>query len=204
MLDVAKNQHRWKMWVSRGTCRLLEEGAETLAWAWGIDRQDPKSYPQNTGNALYQLKGQIEEDLRPREQETNRKRSKLPLPPPPPKRFSELIDDRTIQVVYEDQNADSYAGALQRAARGDNRTFRKILRAIEGVYVIDQIGAQAAPRPKVNLLHWGLLDIAKVIGLQDLTDEGIQEFLDDLCPCGKAHKPDAIRKLRKRWARSRA
>jgi hypothetical protein len=184
----------------------LENWAETFIWAWNIDRKDPKTYPMTTSDALFQLKGEIEERLRPRKQEDkqNRPRMSLGLRFGPPKHFAELINDRTIKAVYEDQNADSYKNALQRAARGDRRTFRKILRAIEGVYAIDRIGMEAAPRPKVHLLHWDLFDIAKLIGLRDLTDEGMQEFLDDLCPCGKPHNPDAVRKLRKRWARSRA
>ena len=186
---------------------MLEEGADTLAWTWPIDLQDPKRYPMNTGHALFQLKGAIGEHLRPQQKEDKpKKKLKLSdlLRRVPPKKFSELVDDKTIQVVYEDQNADSYKNALQRASRGDRRTFRKILRAVEFVYDIDRIGVEAAPRPKVHLLHRDLFDIAKLLGLQDLTDEGMQEFLDDLCPCGNPHNPDAVRKLRKRWARSRA
>lgn len=202
MLSVGKNQHRWKMWVtSSEICRLLDEGAETLKWAWAIDKQDSKSYPQNTGNAIYQLKEQIQDFLSPKKQPIVRKRSKLIIPPPAPKCFAELVEDRSIMFVYEDQNSDTYAHALQRAGRGDRSAFRKILRAIEHVFVIDRVGLEAAPVPKVQFLHRRLLEIAKLAGLNELTDEGFLEFLDDICPCEKGHGSDAIRKLRKRLAR---
>jgi hypothetical protein len=197
MLKVLKNQHRWKNSLGAEACRLLEEGAETLKWAWGLDQQDPKSYPQNTGIAFHQIKGQIGKGERP---SAKRKRFRLCNPPPPPKSFTELINDITVKVVYEDQNAGSYKDALKRAARGDHSTFRKIVRAIEKVYVIDRAGVEAAPPPRINFLHKNLLEIAKLSGLNDLTDEGILEFLEDLCPCGKVHRPDALRKFRKRWS----
>lgn len=200
MLKVLKNQHRWKNSLGPEVCRVLEEGAETLKWAWGLDQQqDPKSYPQNTGIAFHQIKGQIGKGERPG-QSAKRKRFRLRNPPPPPKNFSELINDITIKVVYEDQNAGSYKDALKGAARGDRSTFRKILRAVGQAYVIGEIGAEAAPPPRVNFLHKNFLEIAKLSGLNDLTDEGILEFLEDLCPCGKVHRPDALRKFRKRWS----
>jgi hypothetical protein len=200
MLNVAKNQHRWKLSLGDETRRVLEEAAETLAWAWEIDRKYPKSYPANTGQAFFEIRAQIRESQTPRRQPTERKRSLLPLPPPPPKRFSDLIDDRTIKVVYEDQNASSYKNALALAARGHIPTFRKILHAIEKVYDIDRLGLEVAPPPRIHFLHKNLLEIANLSGLNDLSDSGIIEFLQDLCPCGKVHQPDAIRKFRKRWA----
>ena len=190
------------MSLNEGTVVLLEEGKETLAWAWEIDQKYPKSYPGNTGNVFHDIKIRLRDVLKPESKRPPSERKRLmPIaPPPPPKSFSELIYDTTIKVVYEDQNADTYRNALQRAARGDRSTFRKILNAIYKAYVIDQIGAEAAPPPKIHFLHKNLLEIVKLSGLDDLTDQGILEFLEDLCPCGKAHQQDAIRKLRKRWA----
>jgi len=65
-------------------------------------------------------------------------------------------------------------------------------------YVIIYYGLDSAPRPRVHFLHRELLDIVESEHLRDLSLEGIVEFLDDICPCGKKHKPDAVRKLRKR------
>ena len=39
--------------------------------------------------------------------------------------------------------------------------------------------------------------------MDDLTSEGFVEFFDDLCPCGKKHQADAIRKLGQRIAKAR-
>lgn len=59
------------------------------------------------------------------------------------------------------------------------------------------------PKPKVNFLHRELLAIAESLKLNELTTEGLAEFLDDLCPCGKTHNGEAIRKLTKRVSKSR-
>ena len=52
------------------------------------------------------------------------------------------------------------------------------------------------PRPKVKLLHRGLLEIAKQLIIDE--PDGIVEFLDDVCPCGKKHSIEALKKLRDR------
>jgi len=186
------------MSLAETTWRTLEEGAETLRWAWDLDKKCPKLYPHNTGFAFNQIKAPLgsAEIL---EKPTNRKSSKGAIPPRPPKKFSQLIDDATIKLVYEDQNATSYKDALERAARGDRSTFRKILRAIEKVYRIDQLGVEGVPPPKIHFLHKNLFEIANLSGLNELEDDGILEFLEDLCPCGKLHTIEAVRKFRKRW-----
>jgi hypothetical protein len=197
---VSENQgHRWKDWVENDAIRqILEDAAESIAWAWGVDQEYPKSYPVNTGQLLYEIKTRIEESLKSRKLLPIRKGSKRPLRLQPPESFSELIADRAIQLVYEDQNSGMYKDALVRASRGDRSTFRKIVRAIEKVYVMDQLGPDALPRPRTQFLHRNILQIAKVSGLSDQKDEGMLEFLDDLCPCGTKHQLDAIRKLRER------
>jgi hypothetical protein len=196
---VRENQgHRWRDWLDNDAVRqILENAAENIAWAWGVDQEYPKSYPVNTGQLLYEIRTRIEESLKPKKPLPIPKRSKG-IRPRPPRSFSELIADRAIQVVYEDQNSGTYKDALVLASRGDRPTFRKIVRAIESVYVMDQVGPDALPRPKTQFLHRNILQIAKVSGLNDQKDEGILEFLDDLCPCGTKHQLDAIRKLRER------
>lgn len=49
------------------------------------------------------------------------------------------------------------------------------------------------PRPKVHVLHRGLLEIAEQLIIDEA--DGIVEFLDDVCPCGKTHSHEALRKL---------
>ena len=200
MLNVSKNQHRWKEWLDESNHRALDGVAETLAWTWKTDRETPISYPLNTDDAFCQIKERIRDSQHPSGSRTERKRSRLPPVPPPPKRFSELVHERTIRAVYEDQNGGRYGDALKLAARKDQAAFRKILNAIGQAYLINYYGPDAAPKPRVHFLHRNLLEIADLLGLSDLKHEGIVEFLDDLCPCRKTHRPDTIGRLRKRLA----
>jgi hypothetical protein len=194
---VGKNQHRWKNSVDKRIRSVLEEAAKALEWAWNLDKESPRSFPLNT----WYLFSEIEEQLQ--DQPKVHKNIKLPPPPPPPKRVSELVDERTIRAVYEQQNAGTYREALKLAASDDGKAslaWRKILHAVEAAYFINHYGEQAAPKPRVHFLHRELLEIADAVDLKELTHQGIVEFLDDLCPCGKRHKAEAIRKLRKRWS----
>jgi hypothetical protein len=201
---VSKNQHRWRESLDRKTCNVLDDAAERLEWAWGLDMKDPKSYPVNTDIAFFEIKGWIEEcrqEGQPDGQPQAESKGIKLIRPRPPKRFSELVGERAIEIAYESQNVNTYIEALRIAASGDRLagfTFRKILNAVRVAYSIERYGPDAAPMPKVHFLHRSLLEIAELLKLSDLTHEGIVEFLDDLCPCGKIHKQDAIRKLRMR------
>jgi hypothetical protein len=207
---VSKNQHRWQESLDRKICSVLGDAAERLEWAWDLDMKYPKSYPVNTDIAFYEIKGWIEEcrqegqaDGQP---QVESKGIKL-IRRSPPRSFSELVGENAIRIAYEGQNVNTYRDALRIAASGDRLagfTFRKILNAVRAAYSIERYGPDAAPKPKVHFLHRRLLEIAESLDLNDLTHEGIVEFLDDLCPCGKIHKQDAVRKLRMRTASNRA
>ena len=195
MLDVGKNQHRWKKSVDDRIRGVLEEAAKGLEWAWKLDKKHARSYPINTWYLFVQIEERLED------KPVVRTGIKLPRPSPPPQSLSELVDDKTIGGIYEEQNEGSYKDALKQAAAGygeGTSAWRKILRAVDGAYANNFYGIEHAPKPKVHFLHRNLLEIASLAQLSDLTHEGIAEFLDDLCPCGKTHKPDAIRKLRVR------
>jgi hypothetical protein len=198
MLNVSRNQHRWKQSLDGCIRAVLEKAGPRLKWAWKVDMEYPKSYPANTDYAFGEIKAQIRECQLQGRIEVKKGTGRLPPPPPPPECFSELIDDKTVRAVYEDQNVGSYKNALELAAKRDGSVFRKILNAVNTAYMIEYYGIELAPKPRVHFLHRNLLEIADLGQLSDLTHEGIAEFLDDLCPCGKTHKSDAIRKLRKR------
>jgi hypothetical protein len=62
----------------------------------------------------------------------------------------------------------------------------------------------AAPaKAKGDILHRGLNEIAKAAGIEDQTEAGFAEFLDDLCPCGLKNHREAVRKLASRSTRMR-
>ncbi|SRR5713101_846731 len=199
MLRVSKNQHRWKGLLSPRIQSVFEEGAKGLEWAWKQDKKHPDSYPINT----WYLFAQIEEQLQ--NHPKIRKSIKLPPPSPPPQSLTELVDEKIIGVVYEDQNDGSYKDALKQAARAHGAgtsAWRKILRAIDGAYAIDYYGVEFAPKPRVHFLHRNLLTLADSEHLRGLTLEGILDFFEDMCPCGKTHKSDAVRKLMERRAKA--
>lgn len=201
--NVGNNQHRWKSFLGEDICGVLDYAAARLAWAWKVDMKYPRSFPMNTSYAFDEIEAWIRECQRGGEPKVERRG--LPLPRSrTPKRFSDLVDDRLIRAVFEDQNVGSYNDALKLADSGDKAahfTFRNILKAVTPAYLISHFGDDFIPKPRVHFLHRRLLELATSLDRADLTHDGIVEFLDDLCPCGKRHTADAIRKLRKRAAR---
>jgi hypothetical protein len=198
---MRENQHRWKEWLKLEgdeIRQLLEDAIEKIAWAWETDKTAfPGSYPANTGELFFQLQNRIMQiqGCESTASSPSARTSGIVLAPPP-RCFSELVNDRPIKVIYEDQNADRYEDALKRAARGDHKTFRKILKAVHHAYRENKEGVWAVPMPRTNFLHRNLIEIARISGLvDDLKDEGMVEFIDDMCPCGNVHQLDAIRKL---------
>lgn len=196
---MSTNRHRWKEWIEdQGVRDLLESLAGELKRSWKLDRKNPESFPVNT----WWLFVQIEDKLK--NKPVLLAGSRVPPPPRPPQKLSDLIAERTIKAAYEDHNEGSYEDALKLAERGYDEGYsawRKIRRALDVAYLILHYGIDFAPMPRVQFLHRRLLEVADSKHLRDLSLEGVVEFFDDVCPCGHEHRPDAIRKLRKRWSR---
>jgi hypothetical protein len=200
--QVEENRDRWRLSLSVHHRKVLKPFANDLKWAWDLDKKDPKSYPLNTDHVFFEINKRLRQGSRGGP-EIKPPRKTVPLGPPQPKSFSDLVDEKIIKVVFEQQNDVNYVSALKLAASGDTKadsTWRKILRAVNAAYFIRFRGMHCIPRPRVHFLHRELLKIAKRVGINDISHEGIAEFLDDLCPCGKKHEAEAIRKLRKRWS----
>lgn len=195
---VPVNRHAWRNWIDdRRALPIFDDYAELLGWAWERDQKSPKSFPLNTDNTFADLKAALKE----LKSGPFKGKRGLPAPPPPPETFAELIDERVLAAVYEDQNTGSYKDALKKAAKlsdGGFRTFHKLLRAFEAAYLVCYSGDHATPKPKVNFLHRRLLEITELEILQGLTLSGLVGFFNDMCPCGKKHRVDAIRKLKSR------
>ena len=200
MPNKREDQHRWKNSVSDQIQRHLQNAAKELKESWSVDSGDPRSYPFLSEIVLSGLRDRIR----------NRPRSirlpSAPEPQPEPEKLMDLIEEKIVRAVYEDQNSGSYKDALRKASAGGKgglAVWRKILRSIDRSYEIEIHGAEVAPMPRVHFLHRELLDIAKLLKIDDLTSEGFVEFFDDLCPCGKKHQADTIRKFGKRIAKAR-
>jgi hypothetical protein len=196
MLKVSKNPHRWKGSVDDRTRVLLDRCAKWLQRSWDLDKKNSGYYPMNTWMAFMETR----DSLSTNSPEVPGKGIKVALAPRP-QTLLEFLSEKTISAIYHEQNEGSYSEALGQAIAGDAKSWKKILRAIDASYYVYLYGDQASPTPRNHFLHRNLLEIADLTLLGDLTHEGVVEFFDDMCPCGKKHQPDAVRKLRRRLAR---
>ena len=196
---MSENQHRWKEWIEDDRAREILEGVATsLERAWTLDRKSPKNFPINT----WWLFVQIEEELKNKPSEGVGIKVRTPLIP---EKLSDLIAEPTVKGAYEDHNEGSYEDALKLAAVGYDEGYaawRKIWRALDVAYMTLHYSIDSAPMPRVHFLHRRLFEIADSKHLRGQSLEGIVEFFDDTCPCGKTHNPDALRKLKKRISKS--
>jgi len=194
--------HRWAEWVSKHAKDVLKEYVNLLKKAWAEDKKDPRSFPLSTGELLFELERRLKQGPG-----TEGTQEWQPSRPSPPRRLSDLVDEKLVKIVFEQQNSDSYERALRLAAFGGkkrNLAWRKISLALNAAYLIKVDGPHAIPRPRVDYLHRELLKMTEQLKINKLTHAGIAEFLDDICPCcGIKHRPGTVRKLRNRWSRSR-
>jgi hypothetical protein len=110
-----------------------------------------------------------------------------------------LFDEGMIRIMYEDNHADSYDAALKAADSGRTgfgKPFHKLMKAAEMAFYVRMGGDMPAPRN--NFLHRRLFELARVLDLDEHQNAALGQFLADLCPCGKTHNAEAIRKLKKR------
>jgi hypothetical protein len=197
-------QHAWAGYLESPKVELLLWKCKTrLKLAWERDQEDPKSYPINASFALAEIRESVANRPRPH----SIKRLQLPKPP---KSLADLISERTVKAIWEENHTGRFVEAIAQAAATDYenpkkswKAFQSIIRAIESAYLVDYVGLELLQRPKVNILHIGLDEIAKAAGIGDQTEKGFAEFLDDLCPCGLKNHREAVRKLFSRSSRMR-
>ena len=198
-MPSVKSQHRWKKSLAPEHVEILEEAAQALKQAWEWDKDHSKRYPVNTDHALWETKLQLRGKIR------KRKTTKLPAYRRP-KRLHDFVDEDVVRTIYEQQHSESFQDALEQAADGFGAGFvawKRIVSCLPAAYLVQFGVEEMLPKPKVHLLHRELLRIAGSLELEDLITEGLAEFFDDLCPCGKKHNAEAIRKLGKRVTKSR-
>ena len=54
------------------------------------------------------------------------------------------------------------------------------------------------PNFKIDLDHSAVFELGLTLGLEQLTEEELANCFDEVCPCGRRHNPDALRKQRDR------
>jgi hypothetical protein len=185
---------------SSETAQLLWEAKKLLKTSWAYDCRDPKHYPINTSYAFAQIKQTLTN--KPHDRSAKIELRKWGRP----RTLAELIPEISIKAVWEDYNIGSFREAIELAAKVDNvkqswKAFQTIIRAMETAYIGRFIGPEVLAKPKVNILHTGLDQIAQAAGLEMQTEKGFSGFLDDICPCGLNNHRGAIRKLLRRSSR---
>jgi hypothetical protein len=194
------NEHRWKKSLDVRIVGVLEEAAEQLRISWKFDGEYPNSYPLNTDHVLSETMARLTNEARVAHSLNVLRKSRVPV-----KSLYDLIDESTVRRLYEQQHSGGYSQALRQASEGYGSglaAWKRIVACLVPGYLLAFEGTDGIPKPRVHFLHRSLLEIAKSLELNHLTKEGMGEFLDDVCPCGKKHNAEAIRKLRKRVTKS--
>jgi len=193
-----ENRHRWKKSLGPRVVEVLEKTAEVLEVSWKVDNEYPNSYPTNTDHTLSETKAKLKSKA-PVVHSSKELRKSRALA----KSLYDLVDDEVVRTLYE-QQYDSYSRTVKQASKGFGRRFgawRKIVKCLTPAYPIKFGVNDLMPKTRVHLLHRKLLEIAKSLE-PDLSKEGLVEFLDDICPCGKKHEAEAIWKLGRRIKKS--
>ena len=197
------NKHSWAGWADDPeTISRLWAARSRLKTAWEADQEDPAHYPINTSWALAEIEEAVGKKSPNRSAKSVRKQR--------PETLADLVPEREVSALWEEYNRGTFKDAIGRAATIDChntkniwKIFQTIIRAIEAAYLARFLGPEFLSKPKVNILHTGLDQIAKAAALGDQTEKGFAEFLDDLCPCGLKDHREAVRKLAKRSMRMR-
>jgi hypothetical protein len=180
--------------------RVLEDAKGQLKTAWELDQNDSK-YPINTAYML----SDIQSRLRSAPNETKQVELR---PPRKPTKLDDLVPKKLVERIWEEQHSGTYLDAIRKAALTDYKgqdkscqVFQSIVRAIEIAYLVNFLGTEFLPKPKISILHRGLQRISILAGLQGQPPRGFAKFLDDLCPCRLENHLGAARKLQSRMAR---
>jgi hypothetical protein len=196
------SSHAWENSVeSAKVLKALWIGKQQLRHAWEVDLRGQKSYPINTEAALCELRRAV----------STRSAKQPPKATMPrvifknPRTLAELIPERLIKRIWEENHNTSFESALVLAANSSyeepeqtRKVFNGIVHVIETAYMVEYWGWQVLRTPKVNVLHRGLDKVAKAAGLVGQTELGFAEFLDDICPCGLPRHRGALSKLGRR------
>jgi hypothetical protein len=197
-------QHAWAGYLESPKVELLLwKSRARLKLAWEHDQKYPRTYPLNTSFALSEILGSFSK------RKTTRSTRRLPVCSNP-KNWAELISERIVKNIWEENHNGSYENALTQAVPTGYKdldkswkVFQGIIKAIEATYLVEYGALEFLAMPKVNILHKRLREIAKAAGIGGQTQKGFAEFLDDLCPCGLNNHREAVRKLFSRSTRMR-
>ena len=195
---------KWPVRTSSRNAKILSELSAQLRHTWGVDRKGTRGFPVNTAYLLAGVENRLRRRAPPR------RIRKLPAPRLPRtidallKGVSKLVP-RVYEYMYEEPIEDAFArlsgppGRTNHRVSGDGiSAYGQICDAVTTSLGVEAHGDQILPSPRGNWLHRQILDLATTAGLGDLTNREMEQFFEDVCPCGAKHSRETLKKFRQR------
>jgi hypothetical protein len=114
------------------------------------------------------------------------------LPASPQEKLEQVVD-----WLFFKRNRTPRWLALEREKDGDLKAHKQLARAEDEVWRLAN-GHGPVTRFKVDQTHTDLLELGMHLGLKVLTAEELADCFEEVCPCGKFHDADALKKQRAR------
>jgi hypothetical protein len=113
-------------------------------------------------------------------------------PPSPQEKLEQVLD-----WFFFKRNRTPRWLAIEKEKEGDLRAHDQLVRAQDEFWRLLN-GHGPVPPFKVDLAHTDLLELGLHLGLKLLSAEELAACFDEVCPCGKTHNADALKKQRAR------
>jgi hypothetical protein len=114
------------------------------------------------------------------------------LPPSPREKREQVLD-----WFFFKRNRTPRWLALEKEKEGDLRAHKQLARAEDEFWRLLNGHGPVTPF-KVDQPHTDLLELGLHLGLKVLTAEELADCFEEVCPCGKSHDADALKKQRAR------
>jgi hypothetical protein len=111
------------------------------------------------------------------------------------------MDQGFLEHLYWKRFNEPLWIALQKADVGDLDALRRVHRVTED-YERVRFGKGSIKTAKGDPDHAALLELGLDLGLSAVTPEELADCFDAVCPCGKVHDADALKKQRSRKQKS--
>jgi len=114
------------------------------------------------------------------------------LPPSPEEKLEQVFD-----WFFFKRNRIPRWLEMEREKEGDLEAHNQLVRAADEFWLLRN-GHGPVPSFKVDVTHSDLLVLGLHLGLSELTAEELADCFEEVCPCGKFHDADALKKQRGR------
>ena len=107
------------------------------------------------------------------------------------------MNQRFLELLYWKRFGEPLWIALQKAEGGDLKAFGRVYRVAEDFERL-RFGKGPIKTAKGDPDHGALLELGLDLGLSIMGPEELADCFDIVCPCGKVHDADALKKQRSR------